>query len=102
MERFAIIVTFRLKPGARDAFLKLVRENAAASVREEPGCSRFDVMTSENADEVVLYEIYSNAAAFDHHITTTHFKHFDAATRDLVAAKSVARYAVAENAKSPA
>ena len=41
---YAITVEFRLKPGCMDAFLTLVRDNAAASVREEAECSRFDVL----------------------------------------------------------
>ncbi|MDQ3558780.1 MAG: antibiotic biosynthesis monooxygenase, partial [Pseudomonadota bacterium] len=42
---FAITVDFELAEGAREEFLKLVKANAAASVRDEPGCSRFDVLT---------------------------------------------------------
>jgi (4S)-4-hydroxy-5-phosphonooxypentane-2,3-dione isomerase len=99
MSRFALVVSFTLKRGAREAFLRLVRENAAASVRDEPGCYRFDVLTSDDADQVLLYEIYADAAAFDEHVATPHFKSFDDASRDLVAAKTVGRYLVLENAK---
>jgi (4S)-4-hydroxy-5-phosphonooxypentane-2,3-dione isomerase len=99
MSRFALVVSFTPKPGTRDAFLRLVRENARASVRDEPGCYRFDVLTSDDADHVLLYEIYADARAFDDHIATPHFKRFDDASRDLVAAKTVASYLVLENAK---
>lgn len=99
MSRHAVVVSFTLKPGAWDTFLALVKDNAAISVREEPGCFRFDVMTATDGDEVLLYEIYADAAAFERHLATAHFKTFDAATRDLVVAKTVKRYSVSENAR---
>jgi autoinducer 2-degrading protein len=102
MSRLVIFVSFTLKRGARDRFLALVKENAAASVREEPGCFRFDVLTPMEGESVVLYEIYADAAAFDHHLTMPHLKSFDAATRDLVEARTIGRYAVIENDKGMA
>ncbi len=99
MSRFALVVSFTLKPGNRGAFLRLVRENASASVRDEPGCYRFDVLTSDHADQVLLYEIYADEAAFADHLATPHFKSFDDASRDLVAAKTAESYRVFENAK---
>lgn len=97
MGKLALIVSFTLKPGERDTFLRLVNENAAASVREESGCHRFDVLTAEGEDQVLLYEIYADAAAFDRHLETEHFNSFDVASRDLVAKKSVSRFVVLEN-----
>ncbi len=44
MSGFVVIVDFRLKPGSRSAFRRLVDTNATASVRDEPGCRRFDVL----------------------------------------------------------
>lgn len=99
MSGHAVVVSFTMKPGARGTFLALVNDNAATSVREEPGCFRFDVMTTIDGDEVLLYEIYADAAAFERHLATAHFKSFDAATRDLVQAKTVKRYTVSENAR---
>ncbi|MFP5340723.1 MAG: putative quinol monooxygenase, partial [Gammaproteobacteria bacterium] len=39
----ALVVTMLAKEGSADALLSAVREQAAASLREEPGCTRFDV-----------------------------------------------------------
>lgn len=77
MTPFTIIVDFRLKPGAAARFKELVLENAAASVRDEPGCQRFDVLTPlDGAERVVLYEIYNDRAAFDAHLQTPHYFRF--------------------------
>ena len=92
MSGFVIIVDFRLKPGTYDRFRALIVENAAASVRDEPGCRRFDVVVPEGeADRIVLYEIYDDAAAFDAHLKTPHFASFDAACAPLVAGRKVIR-----------
>jgi quinol monooxygenase YgiN len=93
MPRFSLTVTFRLHPGQRDAFLPLIRANADASIRKEPGCLRFDVLLPEDdPQEVFLYEVYTDADAFAAHLAAPHFLSFDRAVRDMVAAKTLRRY----------
>lgn len=93
MSGFVIIVEFRLKPGTFESFRRLIAENARASVRDEPGCRRFDVVVPErSSDLVVLYEIYDDRAAFEVHLKTPHFAAFDKASRDLVVDKDVRQY----------
>lgn len=102
---YAITVEFKLKPGCMDAFLALVRDNAAISVREEADCSRFDVLVPRGEtrpDSVTLYEIYADRAAFDAHLATRHFLEFDRATRDMVLAKLIGEFDADENAKRAA
>jgi (4S)-4-hydroxy-5-phosphonooxypentane-2,3-dione isomerase len=90
MSGFAIIVDFRLQPGAKTAFRRLIDENARTSCRDEPGCRRFDVLeTPSEADRIVLYEIYDDRAAFQAHMNTSHFARFNEATTALVADKKV-------------
>lgn len=84
------MVDFRLKPGTVDRFRKLIAENARASVRDEPGCRQFDVVTPEGeADRIVLYEIYDDPAAFEAHKLTPHFAAFDRDSAPLVSSKAV-------------
>lgn len=100
MDGFVILARFHLAAGATAAFLDHVRRNAAASVAVEPGCRRFDVLTPEiAADEVVLYEIYADAAAFDAHLRTPHFTVFRDATAGLVRASAVERFVLDEHAR---
>jgi len=90
-----IVVDFRLKPGAKARFRPLIDANARASVREEPGCRRFDVVEPEGEpDRVYLYEIYQDAAAFEAHCVSAHFLSFDAESAPLVEQKSVMRGAL--------
>jgi len=83
---FSLIVSVQVRPEQREAFLSAIAANAEASVREEPGCLRFDVV--EQCDEqnrFWFYEIYTDRAAFDDHRAAPHF----AAWREAAAATLV-------------
>lgn len=87
---FAVTVTLDLAPGQRAAFLPLMRANAQASLSDEPGCRQFDICTdTTRPDTVFLYEVYDTKAAFDAHLATAHYASFDAATQEMIAAKTV-------------
>jgi autoinducer 2-degrading protein len=95
MSGFVVLVDFLLKPGTRGRFRKLIDANAIASVREEAGCRRFDVVEVEgNADRILLYEIYDDEAAFDAHCRTPHFLAFDGESAPMVDGKLVMRGAL--------
>jgi LDH2 family malate/lactate/ureidoglycolate dehydrogenase/quinol monooxygenase YgiN len=86
---YTILVEFKVFSGMRPHFVKLVRANADAALRDEPGCRRFDVFVPEQGDDVVLYEEYVDPAAFAEHCRTPHFLQFDAAVAPLIAGKRV-------------
>ncbi len=89
---FAIFVDFRLKRGAMPDFRRLIDANADVSVRTEPGCLQFDILEPEGeGDRVLLYEIYSDKAAFDAHLRTEHFRVFNGASEALCLEKKVTR-----------
>lgn len=94
--RFALTVRFTLHPGRLRDFLPLMQDNARRSLAEEPGCLAFDVALPMDgpAEEVFLWEIYTGRPAFDLHLASPHFRAFDAATGDMVAAKAVQFYQV--------
>ncbi|WP_299405816.1 putative quinol monooxygenase [uncultured Roseobacter sp.] len=90
---FAVVVTFSIKTEHLAAFMPLMTENASTSLREEPGCHQFDIATDPaRPGEVFLYELYDNAAAFDAHLASAHFKSFDATVADMITEKSVKTY----------
>ena len=89
---FVVVVEFQLKQGARAEFRRLIDTNADASVKNEPGCLQFDVLEPEGDDDrVLLYEIYSDKAAFDAHLRSDHFRTFAGASEALCLQKSVTR-----------
>jgi len=90
MAQFPILVRFTIADGKMADFLPLMIENAEASLRDEPGCERFDVLRpAQEKDCILLYEIYRDRAAFEEHCVSAHFKRFDAATKAMIAEKQV-------------
>ncbi len=62
-----------VQPDKVDAFLAAVTLDGQGSTREEPGCLRFDVYQNINKpNELYLYEVYVNKAAFEYHTRTPH------------------------------
>ncbi|MDA7425403.1 putative quinol monooxygenase [Thalassococcus lentus] len=85
---YAVTVWIRIKAERLAEFLPLMMTNAALSLGQEPGCHRFDVCTdSDRSDEIFLYELYTNRAAFEAHLASDHFKAFDEAVSDMIASK---------------
>ncbi len=73
MPRIAIMVEFRIKHGLWGDFDAHIRDHAARTLAEEPGCERFDVLQPLNEDgspdltRIMLCEVYTDRAAFDAH-----------------------------------
>jgi quinol monooxygenase YgiN len=92
---FVVVVFFEAKPEHVSDFKSAILENAAASVRDEPGCRQFDVAQDPaRAERFFLYEIYDDEAAFKAHIASPHFKSFDAASQAWVADKKVMTFGI--------
>ena len=83
---FSLTVQLAVRPELREEFLAGIAANAEASVRDEPGCLRFDVC-SVAADEnrFVLYELYTDADAFAAHKAAPHFAQWRALADRAVA-----------------
>lgn len=92
MSQFAIFVTIKLKPGNADAFRPLILENAEAAVRDEDNCHQFQVLTDEaDSDTFYFYEVYTDAQGLENHRETPHYQKYDAASRDMIAERTIQR-----------
>lgn len=90
---FVVTVTFQIKPDQFEAFLPLMVQNAQTSFATEDGCRQFDVCTDENRpEEVFLYEVYDDEAAFKVHLKTPHFLKFDVEVAGMILDKTVKTY----------
>ena len=70
----SIFVTINIKPGYKDSFVTAVLDDAIGSVRDEPGCFRFDVLQDEsNPNRIHLYEVYQDEAALEAHRQAPHY-----------------------------
>ena len=90
---FAVVVTFVVKAQSTAEFMPLMLANAKSSLALEDGCHQFDVCTDpERPNEVFLYELYSDALAFQTHQSFAHFQAFNTETLAMLADKHVKTY----------
>ena len=90
---FVVVVEFSLRDGRRGDFRERVRRQARDSLQLEPDCHRFDVCVAPGRDDfVLLYEVYTDRAAFDAHLASAHFADFDAEVRGWIDDKRVTFY----------
>jgi len=90
---FVVIAEFLIAKEHRAEFLLACGEDASSSVRDEPGCRVFDVLTSDDSDDlVVLHEIYDDKAAFEAHRETPHFAAFVKAIERFGAERTQLRF----------
>ena len=65
-------------------FIDSITLDSIGSTNEEPGCLRFDVYQNLNdPTELYLYEVYSNADAFEYHRGTPHIKKWQETVKDM-------------------
>lgn len=83
---FSLVVQMEVRPGRRAEFLDGMAANAEASVRDEPGCLRFDVCSVDGDEHrFLLYELYTDAAAFEAHRATPHFAQWRTVAEQVLA-----------------
>jgi quinol monooxygenase YgiN len=68
MAKLAIVATIKTVPGGRDEYLKHLQAHAERCRASEPGTLQFEILLPHNeAETVLLYEVYESAEAFQAH-----------------------------------
>lgn len=94
---FVVTVQFGIHPEHYAQFMREMVANARASREREPGCVVFDVCEDPaQPGQVFLYEIYTDAAAFDQHKRETHYLEFDRKVSPWVQQKAITTYRLAD------
>ena len=79
----SIFVTVKIKPGYRDQFIEASYGDAQGSVRDEPGCFRFDILEdAHDPNTFHLYEVYEDEAALEAHRQAPHYKKWRSTVED--------------------
>ena len=87
---FAVFVTLEIKPDHLDAFIPRMHQQAEDSLAREPNCGIFEIwLDGKTPNRVQLYEVYMDAAAFDDHLQSAHFKDFDSTVAPMIASKTI-------------
>ena len=70
MAKLAIVATIKTVPGKRDEYLKHLMAHGQRCLATEPGTLKFDILVpKEEADTLMLYEVYASPEAFQTHWT---------------------------------
>jgi quinol monooxygenase YgiN len=68
MGKLALVATIKTVPGKRDEYLKYMKAHAQHYLASEPGVLKFEVLVPlDQADTVMLYEVYASPDAFEAH-----------------------------------
>ena len=79
------ISEIRIGAAYLDEYTAILKEEAAASVRVEPGVvAIFPMMQKENPTEIRILEIYANREAYEAHLQTPHFQRYKSTTLKMV------------------
>lgn len=66
---YSVLSQLTIQPQHVDAFITLIRDHARASLREEPGTLRFDVIQDDTLpNHFYIHETYTDEAAFHTHL----------------------------------
>ena len=77
-------------PAQLDAFKTEASENAAATVRTEPGVLAFHSAAEKgNPGRIRVLEVYTDADAYRAHVQSSHFKKFARETQKMITARRV-------------
>ncbi len=84
MEKYLVAAHFEVEEGSFDRFVEEAEKVARASVREESGCERYDVLVSAKGEpQGTLYEVYAQKSDHESHKEMPYFVKFWTAIADL-------------------
>ena len=84
-EMMVRIAELEIDPNAIDEYLNILKVEAEASVRLEPGViCIYPMYQKENPTQIRLLEIYANKEAYESHLQTPHFKKYKTSTMAMV------------------
>ena len=79
------IAELEIDPAQLHAYKLALKEEIETSIRVEPGVlTLYAVSLKEHPEQVRLFEIYRDAAAYESHIQSPHFKTYKDRTRQMV------------------
>jgi quinol monooxygenase YgiN len=84
-ERIVRLAELEIDPAQLNDYKVALREEIETSIRVEPGVlTLYAVSVKGHPDQIRLFETYRNAAAYQAHIESAHFKRYKARTQGMV------------------
>ena len=84
-DRIVRIAELEIYPDRLDAYKAALTEEIAASIRTEPGVlTLYAVSVKGHPEQIRLFETYRNAASYQAHLQSPHFKKYKEQTQQMV------------------
>lgn len=84
-EQYVQVAHIEIDPVQLEEYRAAVREQISAAIHDEPGVLvLYAVSDKDNPARVTVFEIYRDAAAYQAHLASAHFKKYKAATEKMV------------------
>ncbi|TCN21171.1 putative quinol monooxygenase [Mesobacillus foraminis] len=94
MEHIVITAVLKPKEGLQGHLLSELKKVQDAS-REEAGCIKYDLHQSEDLT-FVLYEVWKDEEALEHHIQSAHYQEYRNNIAELVSTREVYKLKIME------
>lgn len=79
-----LMVNVKIKPGMRDEFIAVIKEDAESTSEKEKGNFQFTVIqNNEDPDSFFFLEVYRDEAALEEHRKQPHFLKYREATATI-------------------
>jgi quinol monooxygenase YgiN len=79
------IAELEIDPAQLDAYKLALKEEIETSIRVEPGVlTLYAVSLKEHPEQIRLFETYKDAAAYESHLQSPHFKTYKGRTHQMV------------------
>jgi autoinducer 2-degrading protein len=88
---FVTIQTFEIEPDSVSLFRAALTKHGEVTRQRESGCRRFDINVDLNIPQrYLVYTVYANEAAYNHHILTEHYNIFEEITLPWIVSRTLA------------
>src|SRR3954449_6574047 len=79
------IAELQIDPAQLDSYKLALKEEIETSIRVEPGVlTLYAVTLKEHPEQIRLFEVYKDAAAYESHLQSPHFKAYQSRTQQMV------------------
>ena len=83
--RVVRLAELQIDPGQLEEYKAALREEIEASIRLEPGVlTLYAVSVKGDPAQIRIFEMYADAAAYEAHLQTPHFKKYKTGTQGMV------------------
>ena len=84
-DRIVRIAELEIYPDHLDAYKAALKEEITASIRTEPGVlTLYAISVKGHPEQIRLFEIYRDAASYQAHLQSPHFKKYKEQTQQMV------------------